>query len=55
VSDAEEFARLGGMIRFVNENKKVRLQINLEAARAAELTISSKLLRPADTGAAGRN
>jgi hypothetical protein len=54
VSDAEEFTRLGGMIRFVNENKKVRLQINVEAARAADLTISSKLLRPAEISA-GKN
>jgi hypothetical protein len=48
VSDAENFARRGGMIRFVNENNKVRLRINVGAAREAGLTISSKLLRPAE-------
>lgn len=48
VSDADEFTRFGGMIRFVTVNNKVRLRINVEAARAAELTISSKLLRPAE-------
>jgi hypothetical protein len=36
------------MIRFVSENNKVRLRINIEAAKAVELTISSKLLRPAE-------
>jgi len=47
VSDLEDFARQGGMIRFVLMEDKVRLRINLEAAKAAGLTISSKLLRPA--------
>jgi hypothetical protein len=31
----------------VTENNRIRLRINLEAAKAASLTISSKLLRPA--------
>jgi hypothetical protein len=48
VSDADSFARFGGMIRFVTVNNKIRLRINLDAARAAGLTLSSKLLRPAD-------
>jgi hypothetical protein len=47
VSDAEGFAASGGMIRFVNDRNRIRLRINLEAARAAHLTLSSKLLRPA--------
>jgi hypothetical protein len=47
VSDAEGFAMRGGMIRFMTENNRIRLRINLEAAKAASLTISSKLLRPA--------
>ena len=47
VSDLEDFARQGGVIRFVLVEDKVRLRINLEAAKAAGLTISSKLLRPA--------
>ena len=41
------FASRGGMIRFVTDHNRIRLRINLEAARAANLTLSSKLLRPA--------
>lgn len=48
VSDAEGFAGKGGMIRFITRNNRINLRINLEAARAAGLTISSKLLRPAE-------
>lgn len=48
VCDWEGFAREGGMIRFVTEHNRIRLRINLEAARAAGLTISSKLLRSAE-------
>jgi hypothetical protein len=47
VGDADTFIRKGGVVRFVIENSKIRLHINVEAAKAAELTISSKLLRPA--------
>lgn len=47
VSDADNFARRGGMVQFVTENRRIKLSINLEMARAANLTISSKLLRPA--------
>ncbi len=48
VSDAQNFAASGGMVRFFTHENKIRLQINLRAARAAGLTISSKLLRVAD-------
>jgi hypothetical protein len=48
VSDAESFDQDGGMIRFATENNKIRLKINLAAAKAADLTISSKLLRRAE-------
>lgn len=47
VSDLDEFARAGGMIRFVMMENRVRLRINVEAAQAAGLTISSKLLQSA--------
>lgn len=47
VSDMPEFASSGGMIEFFSEASKVRLRINNEAARAAELALSSKLLRVA--------
>jgi hypothetical protein len=38
----------GVIIRFLNEGKKIRLRINVDSARDAGLTISSKLLRPAE-------
>jgi hypothetical protein len=47
VSDLDHFAESGGMIRFVLINEHVRLQINAQAARAAGLTVSSKLLSAA--------
>ena len=55
VGDVEGFAARGGMIRFVNDNNKVRFRINVEAAKAASLTISSKLLRPADIVTPGKD
>ena len=48
VSDADRFAERGGMIRFVTDRSRIRLQINPEPAEAAHLTISSKLLRVAE-------
>ncbi len=48
VSDADRFAERGGMIRFVTDRSRIRLQINPAAAEAARLTISSKLLRVAE-------
>jgi len=47
VGDTNGFADRGGMIQFVTQENRIRLRINLAAARAANLTISSKLLRPA--------
>jgi len=47
VGDANGFADRGGMIQFVTQENRIRLRINLAAARAVNLTISSKLLRPA--------
>ncbi len=44
VGDFAGFARLGGMVRFVTESGKIRLRINVFAAKAVGLTISSKLL-----------
>jgi hypothetical protein len=48
VSDADRFAERGGMIRFVTDRGRIRLQINPVPAEAAHLTISSKLLRVAE-------
>ena len=53
VSDAPEFTRQGGMINFVTQDNRVRLLINVDAATAAQLTLSSKLLRPAQIVTAG--
>lgn len=53
VGDADGFAGQGGMIRFVTDHNRIRLRINLEVARADNLTISSKLLRPAEIVSTG--
>ena len=47
VADFDDFIRQGGIIQFVTVKNKIRLRINLEAAKGASLMISSKLLRPA--------
>src|SRR5262245_31433632 len=49
VGDAASFAFRGGVIRLLTDRNKIRLRINMQAAKAANLTISSKLLRAADT------
>jgi hypothetical protein len=48
VSDASNFTKQGGMVRFFTENNKTRIRINLKATKTADLVISSKLLRLAD-------
>jgi hypothetical protein len=48
VSDVSGFTKRGGMIRFLNEDNKVKIKINVEAAKAEDLVISSKLLRIAE-------
>lgn len=48
VGDTEGFAQQGGVVRFLTEKNKIRLRINIDAAKAAGLTISSKLLRAAE-------
>jgi hypothetical protein len=45
VSDMEKFADRGGMIQFVTEQNRIRLRINLGATKAADLVVSSKILR----------
>jgi hypothetical protein len=55
VGDANGFADHGGMIQFVTQENRIRLRINLAAARTANLTISSKLLRPATVINSGAN
>ena len=53
VSDADDFAERGGMIQLKTENGKIRLKINVNAAKASSLIISSKLLRSAEIVRAG--
>lgn len=45
VSDGEQFALQGGMISFISADNRIRLGVNVDAARAANLKLSSKLLR----------
>jgi hypothetical protein len=48
VTDSAGLERRGVMIGFVNDKNRIRLRINLQAAEAAGLKLSSKLLRPAE-------
>lgn len=45
VGESRDFLAKGGMILLMNEGGRVRFKINLEAVQAAELSVSSKLLR----------
>jgi hypothetical protein len=47
VGRGAQFTQQGGMIGFTYENRKVRFVVNLAAAQAANLTLSSQLLRVA--------
>lgn len=44
ISDADDFARLGGIAHMFVENGKMRFNLNLELARRSRLQLSSKLL-----------
>jgi hypothetical protein len=48
VSDIESFCYDGGIVRFLVVNNKVHFRINVDAARDANLQISSKLLQLAE-------
>jgi hypothetical protein len=45
VSDAEGFAARGGMVELVNVNDAIKLDVNLKALRAAQLGLSSQVLK----------
>ena len=45
VSDIDRFAASGGMIGFVESEGRIRMEVNLEAVRNADLRISSQLLK----------
>ncbi len=54
VTDIEGAERHGAIIVLFKQNNRVRMRINLPEAKASSLTISSKLLRPAEViGAEG--
>lgn len=48
VGEDDQFLEQGGVIQFVKKAERIRLEINLDAAREAKLQISSKLLNVAD-------
>jgi len=54
VADADTPLTANVMIRFIVENNKVHFRINEPAARAANISLSSKLLRVAETAPSGR-
>ncbi len=45
ISDMPNFARAGGTINFKTVEDQIRFDINVDAANAADLRLSSKLLR----------
>jgi hypothetical protein len=55
VGEDEEFAQNNGIINFVLKDGKVRLEIDLTAAKKNKLTISSRLLAVADVVRGGIN
>jgi hypothetical protein len=55
VADLEGSAGHGVMIELSTENNRIRLRRNADAAKTAGLTISSKLLRPAEIVSAARD
>lgn len=48
VSDADNFIKAGGMIRFFKEDNRIKMEIKLAATKTAQLDISAKLLQVAN-------
>lgn len=48
VGEIEGFAQMGGIINFFMEQKRLRFEINVDAARKAELKLSSQILMSAE-------
>jgi hypothetical protein len=48
VTDLENASLRGVIIEFVTNQNRIRFRINTQAAKAVNLTLSSKLLRVAD-------
>jgi hypothetical protein len=55
VGESDGFALSGGCVRFITENSKIRLRVNLESVKRAQLTLSSKLLRVAEVVASEKD
>lgn len=55
VGDLEGFIKDGGVIRFLKEGNKIHFKINLQAAKRAHLSISSKVLRLAEIARPGED
>lgn len=53
VGETDRFTRSGGMVRFEIQSTKIRFKVNLRAIQAADLNMSSKLLRLADIVSSG--
>jgi hypothetical protein len=47
VSDAPDFLKRGGMIQFELIDNRVRFEVNIDAARSADVQLSSELLKVA--------
>lgn len=47
VGDADNFIKLGGILRFYKDDNKIKMEIRLAGAKAAQLDISAKLLQVA--------
>jgi hypothetical protein len=54
VGESQDFLRRGGMIAFVVDGGRVRFDVNLQAASARGLTLSSRLLQVARTILTGK-
>jgi hypothetical protein len=55
VGDTEGFVKNGGIVRFAMEGNKIHFRISLEAAKRANLVISSQVLRLAEIVGPGRD
>jgi hypothetical protein len=47
VGEFKDFATIGGIVRFIVEEDRVRFELNIDAAKGAKLAVSSKLQKVA--------
>ena len=55
VGETDAFLERGGMIALTTDQNRVRLRINVDRLRAANLGVSSKLLSVAEIKSCGRH